>query len=215
MLSLPGDVFLVLSPVDTTPVHAPGGAAPAQRCCLPFPRPCLCPCSCPSPCSCPRSWPFSCLCPCTCLGHAAPVPAPGMLPAQGCCLPFPCPQPLLLPLPGDAPCPCLQKARGPSRGRLGLCSVWGWGLVPFLISSAGMPHAQCKGYAQSWGHAQCLSPRLMPSLWQIPLLQQTEPPGPALPGPGATAELSGFEAPLDPAKPLQSGSVLGAVLGTG
>lgn len=44
-----------------------------------------------------------------------------------------------------------------------------------------MPGAQWKGHAQSWGCAQGLSPRLVPSLWHVPLLQQTEPPGAALP----------------------------------
>ncbi|KAL2295622.1 hypothetical protein Nmel_018737 [Mimus melanotis] len=77
------------------------------------------------------------------------------------------------------------------------------------MSGAEMPCAQCKGHAQSWGCAQRLSPRLMPSLWQVPLLPQTEPPQPctALLGPGATAELSGFEVLPPRAKPLQSGSV--------
>lgn len=164
-------------------------------------------------------------CPCSC-------PCPGMLlalaPAWGCSLH------LLLPLPGDAPCPCLRKAKGPgpSRGTRGtetthpaqcwatdgagtVYSVWGRGLAPFLISGAGMPRAQCKGRAQSWGCAVFVP--LMPSLWQVPLLQQTDTPQPytALLGPGATAELSGFEASPPPAKALQSGSVVGAVLGTG
>lgn len=94
---------------------------------------------------------------------------------------------------------------------LGLCTVYRAGA---LHCSSSLLLGCLSARAM---HRAGAAHRLMPSLWQVPLLQQTEPPQPcpALLGPGATAELSGFEALSPPVKPLQSGSVLGAVLGSG
>ncbi|RLV88787.1 hypothetical protein DV515_00015292 [Chloebia gouldiae] len=51
--------------------------------------------------------------------------------------------------------------------------------APFLMSGAGMPRAQCKGHAQSWGCAVFVL--LMPSLWQVHCFNRQIHYSPALP----------------------------------